>query len=389
MTSLDHSRAFTDRTEPAHAPVRVLINALHAHSGGGITYLFNMLPRLADDSRIDLHVLLHSDQRARFEPFDSRVTVHEVEFPHAFWWRLVWEQAKLPAFARRLGIEVTFSPANFGPLFAPGRVILLRNAVAVGRTERRFFKRLYWLALTVVTAISVLRSNHVIAVSQYARDALTRGLPRSAQSGVSIVHHGVDPRFSPGPAEPLDPPFILAVGDLYVQKNFETLIEAFARVTRSQPRLRLKIAGRALDTGYSEQIRKTVARLGLQEWVEFLGQVDRGELISLYRHCLVFAFPSTVETFGQPLAEAMACGAPIVSSNTAAMPEVVGDAALFCDPTDARQMSDRILQLIADRPRREELKTKARARARHFSWDVTAQRTADILIATAQRGPAH
>jgi glycosyltransferase involved in cell wall biosynthesis len=378
-----------NKPESAKRPVRVLINALHAHSGGGITYLFNMLPRLADDTRIDLHLLLHPDQAGLFAPIDPRVTVHKVDFPHAFWWRLVWEQVKLPAYARRLGIDITFSPANFGPLFAPGRVILLRNAVAVGRTERRFFKRLYWLALTGMTAISVLRSHHVIAVSKYAGNALTKGLPQSVQDAVSIVHHGVDPHFSPGPVEPVDPPFILAVGDLYVQKNFETLIEAFAHVTRSHPRLRLKIAGRALDTGYSEQIKNSVNRLGIQEWVEFLGQVDHDELISLYRHCLVFAFPSTVETFGQPLAEAMACGAPIVSSNTAAMPEVVGDAALFCDPTDMRQMADRLLQLIRERPRREELQSKARDRARNFSWDITAQQTADILVATANPALAH
>ena len=359
---------------------RVLLNALHAKSGGGITYLRNMLPRLAGDDRLDLHLLIHSDQRTLFTPLPPSVTLHEVNFRQGFWGRVLWEQTRLPYLARRLGIDITFSPANFGPLFAPGPVILLRNAVEVGRNERRPLKRLYWITLGFMTALSVRRSRRVIAVSDYAGKSLTFGLIKKSADKLSIIHHGIDPLFTPATVGPDDPPFLLAVGDLYLQKNFETLIEAFALVTQSHPHLILKIAGRAVDENYRKQLETAVQRLGLKEFVEFLGEVGRDDLVSLYQRCRVFVFPSLVETFGQPLAEAMACGATIASSRTTAMPEIVGDAALFFDPLDAQDMAQNIVDLLEDDMLSRDLATRGALRAKKFSWDDTARHTADVLV---------
>lgn len=361
-------------------PSRILLNALHAKSGGGITYLRNMLPRLAADDRLDLHLLIHADQLTLFAPLPPSVTLHEVNFRQSFWGRVLWEQARLPSLARRLGIEVTFSPANFGPLFAPGLVILLRNAVEVGRNERRLTKRLYWIALGVMTALSVRRSRRVIAVSDYAGKSLTFSQIKQPAAKLSIIHHGIDPLFTPAATGADDPPFLLAVGDLYVQKNFEKLIEAFALVTQSHPHLVLKIAGRAVDKNYRKQLERAVQRLGLKEFVEFLGEVSRDDLVSLYQRCRIFVFPSIVETFGQPLAEAMACGATIASSRTTAMPEIIGDAALFFDPSDAEDMARNIINLLENETLSRDLATRGALRAKRFSWDHAARNTADVLV---------
>ena len=361
-------------------PSRILLNALHAKSGGGITYLRNMLPRLAADDRLDLHLLIHTDQLSLFSPLPSSVTLHKVNFRQGFWGRVLWEQARLPSLARRLGIEVTFSPANFGPLLAPGPVILLRNAVEVGRNERRLIKRLYWLALGFMTALSVRRSHRVIAVSDYAGKSLTFGQVKKSAEKLSVIHHGIDPLFTPATAGADDRPFLLAVGDLYVQKNFETLIEAFALVTQSHPHLVLKIAGRAVDENYRKILETAVKRLGLKEFVEFLGEVHQDDLVSLYQRCRIFVFPSIVETFGQPLAEAMACGATIASSRTTAMPEIAGDAALFFDPVDAEDMAQNIVTLLEDDMLSRDLATRSALRAMKFSWDDTARHTADVLV---------
>jgi len=361
-------------------PSRILLNALHAKSGGGITYLRNMLPRLAADDRLDLHLLIHTDQHTLFAPLPPSVTLHEVNFRQGFWGRVLWEQARLPRLARRLGIDITFSPANFGPLFAPGLVVLLRNAVEVGRNERRMIKRLYWIALGFMTALSVLRSRRVIAVSDYAGKSLTFGLVKKSAGKLSIIHHGIDPLFTPGAVGPANPPFLLAVGDLYVQKNFGTLIEAFALVARSYPHLSLKIAGRPVDMDYCKHLETVVQRLGLAGSVEFLGEVGRDDLILLYQRCRIFVFPSIVETFGEPLAEAMACGATIASSRTTAMPEIVGDAALFFDPSDAEDMARNIVNLLEDDVLSRDLATRGALRAKKFSWDDTARHTADVLV---------
>jgi glycosyltransferase involved in cell wall biosynthesis len=117
--------------------------------------------------------------------------------------------------------------------------------------------------------------------------------------------------------------------------------------------------------------------------VRVLGHVPARELADLYRRCALFVFPSLVETFGNPLVEAMASGAPIVSSNAAAMPEVLGEAALFFDPGDTPAMAEGIAAALRDGDLRHRLGARARARARRFSWDETARRTIGVILSCA------
>jgi glycosyltransferase involved in cell wall biosynthesis len=365
-------------------PVRVLINALHAKSGGGVTYLRNLLPRFGADPDLEVHLCLHENQLAAFpEPVDG-IRVHNVRFRDGFTRRLVWEQTALPLLAKRIGAEVTYSPANFGPLLAPAPVILLRNSVAVGESEKRYSKRLYWKALGAMTWASLLCCRRAIAVSDYARGALTRRLPSSVVGRVEVVHHGVDPIFSPPPPGQGREDFVLAVSDLYIQKNLLRLLDAFAVVRREFPHISLRVAGGALDADYARDLHRTVAKRDLDGHVRFLGHVPAHELADLYRRCVLFVFPSLVETFGNPLVEAMACGAPIVSSDATAMPEVLGDAALFFDPRDTPAMAECIATVLRDTDLRCRLGTRAEARARHFSWDETARRTARVIHSCAR-----
>ena len=99
----------------------------------------------------------------------------------------------------------------------------------------------------------------------------------------------------------------------------------------------------------------------------------------MYQTCTLFAFPSTVETFGNPLVEAMSCGAPIVSSNTAAMPEILGDAARFFDPLDVEGMAHAISNLMGNARERRALSEKSLAHSKKYSWRQTAVKTADVI----------
>ena len=368
----------------APRPVRVLVNALHARSGGGVTYLRNLLPGLAADAGLDVHLCVHAEQ-AGAAPDDARIRVHRARFRPGFYRTLAWEQALLPILARRIGADVVFSPANFGPLLAPRPVVLLRNALDVGKSERRWRKRLYWTVLSLMTAASALRAPRLLAVSEYARRALTRRLPDAVRRRTAVVHHGVDPLFSPPPAEAARQDFLLAVGDLYVQKNLHGLVAALDILRRGVPEVRLKIAGRPVDADYADRVAAEIAGRGLGEHVELLGHVAPVALAELYRRCALFVFPSLVETFGNPLVEAMASGAPIVSADSAAMPEVLGDAALFFDPEDTAQMAARLATALADEALRRDLGARALARASRFSWAETARLTAALLKDCAGR----
>lgn len=359
-------------------PLRVLVNALHAKSGGGITYLRAMLPLLAADPRLDLVLLIHGHTLPLFAPLDPRIQVQALDLPAGMAREMVWEQLHLPAMAKRLGADMVFSPANFGPLALKNQVIVLRNDVTVGRSEPRLAKKMYWWVLTALTALSLLRVRRAIAVSAYAAGVLSCGFGRK----IRVVHHGVAPVFCPDPSVPRDD-FLLAVSDIYVQKNFLTLVRALAILRRKHPHLRLKVAGKIVDPWYHRQVMDLAETLGVAEAVEFVGRVEAVALRDLYRACRVFVFPSTAETFGNPLVEAMACGAPVVCSNTTAMPEVVGDAALLCDPLDADALAGHLLRVVEDAALAQRLSESATRRASAFSWERTAAATADVLVEAA------
>ena len=364
---------------PRAAPLRVLVNAVHARSGGGITYLCNVLPRLARDSDLEVHCCLHEGQREVLADATAGSRVHAVTFGSGFLGRLWWEQTGLPGLARAVGAQATFSPANFGPLAAPNPVILLRNTPAAAKAETRWARRPYWWALGAVTRLSLVRCRRAIAVSAYARDALSRGLPGPWRHRIAVVHHGVGPPFGPAPPEVRRPDHLLFVGDLYVQKNVRRLLLAFARVAERRPGLRLVVAGRALDAGYANGLRALAREQGIDAAVDWLGHVPAERLAELYRTCAVFVFPSLAETFGNPLVEAMACGAPIASADAAAMPEILGDAAARFDPRDTAAMARCLETLLDDGDLRRDYGRRALARAKAFSWDETARRTAEVL----------
>lgn len=363
--------------------VRVLINGLHAKSGGGVTYLRQMLTPLSADPDLDVHLLIHREQANLLAASTTTaVTVHYAAFRPGFVREMAWEQLCLPRFARRLRIDTTFSPANFGPLLAPGGVVLLRNALAVGAVDRRPIKRLYWAALSVMTFLSLLFSRRAMAVSDYARQTLAR--PASLGRKVVVVHHGVDAVFrGSGPAAPREG-FLLAVADLYVQKNLLILIDAMARLRTQHPALTLKIAGAPVDAAYAALIEDRIAQHGLGDAVTLLGPLPRDALADLYRRCAVFVFPSRVETFGQPLAEAMAAGAPIACADATAMPEVLGDTGLYFDPADPSAVEQAIDRLLCDPALAQRLGAAAAARASRFDWRHTAAATAAVLKLAAR-----
>lgn len=363
-------------------PVSVLINALHSKSGGGVTYLRNVLPHLAADPTVDVQVCLQRGQTELFAQDVEHLTLHYVNPKPGLRHLVLFEQFRLPFLAKKWGAEVIFSAANYGPLLPRNTVLLLRNALSVAFVERRPSKFAYWSMLYLVTVASLLRARLFIAVSGYAAGFARFGLSDRVFKRCTIIYHGIDERFRRASWKP-GGDFLLAVSDLYVQKNLHTLFGAFVKVLDEAPDTKLKIAGAAIDREYTEQLYRMVDRLGIGSQVEFLGSVAPDVLVEYYTSCALFVFPSTVETFGNPLVEAMACGAPVACSNTAAMPEIAGDAVVYFNPRSPDEMASKILMLLRDPDARISLGQKARERAQRYSWKETARKTAEVLRCAA------
>jgi glycosyltransferase involved in cell wall biosynthesis len=358
---------------------RVVINALHAKSGGGVTYLQNILRHFATDDDLEFHLFLLEEQYDLFAPIPENVHLHLLDFRSRLLTLLFWEQFAIPLMARLMSADVTYSPANYGPVFAPRTVILLRNALSVASGDRRLGKQLYWSGLAMMTMLSFVTCRRAIAVSRFARRQLTFGIERLLGRRTSVIYHGVNPIYRPQRNPDTEHPFLLSVADIYVQKNLHGLIEAMPAVLEEFPDIRLKIAGRPIDHDYLRDIRKKAEALDISDRIDFLGYCDQYQLLDLYSRCRLFVFPSTVETFGNPLVEAMACGVPIASSNSSAMPEIVEDAAVFFDPLKPEEISGCLVRLLGDEDLARQLSDAGVAHARNFSWERTARETCGVL----------
>jgi glycosyltransferase involved in cell wall biosynthesis len=218
------------------------------------------------------------------------------------------------------------------------------------------------------------RANRLIAVSQYTADDLIRraGVPASR---IDVVYHGLDPVFSAADGltslAPSSSPYVLAVGGVSPRKNTRRLIEAFGRWrARGGHRAdyQLRITGTSLDRDFAPD------RADLPQGVSLLGYVDKAELPRLYAGAAAFLYPGIYEGFGLPIIEAMACGAPVITSTTGAAPEVAGGAAILVDPFSVESIEGGIEQAT----RREEaarLRALGHERARLFNWSDAADAT--------------
>jgi glycosyltransferase involved in cell wall biosynthesis len=355
---------------------RIVVNAIHARAGGGVTYLRNLLPLLAAEPDLELHFIPPRGWKDAFGALSPTIHVHDVAMPGRWVSVLLWEQLVLPFIVWRIGFDAVFSPANFAPLALPAQVIVIQNAVTVGRHENRIGKRVYWFTLRMMTTLSLLTVRRAIAVSQYVADT---AMPPLRHASLSVIHHGVGAAFSPALVAQPPGDYLLAVGDLYIQKNLDRLIEAFSVIRRRYPAMTLRIAGTSVDGEYAAALHRRVAALDLGGAVVFAGRQTTAALVELYHGCAVFVLPSSIESFGMPLVEAMACGAPVVASSGGAIPEIAGGAAELCDPGDPQDIAETILRVLDDPALRRSLCERSLRRAKDFSWVDCARRTADVL----------
>ncbi|MDA8637313.1 glycosyltransferase [Rhodospirillales bacterium] len=363
---------------------RVLLNVIHSRAGGGLTYLSNMLHRLLQFKDLEIHIVATIDQAEFLQELGCGQNIHFIENSES-WTKRQWsEQIIIPIIAKRMKADVVFSPANIAPIFCRKSVVLIRNSISVTFLERRFVKHLYWLALFLMTTASAVRSPRFMSVSSYAFRSTCRVGKTWLARKCTIVPHGVADYYIPPSNNMEREKFILMVSNIYVQKNMINMAIAFKDILKKFPDYKLVIAGSEIDKHYSNLLRNKIDELAISDAVQFRGSLSSQELVPLYQTCQVFAFPSFVETFGNPLLEAMACGAPIAASNAGAMPEVVGDAGVYFDPNDPHEMSECIIRLLEDENLRNTNADIGIDRAQRYSWDRTAENVADVLRLAAE-----
>jgi glycosyltransferase involved in cell wall biosynthesis len=305
---------------------------------------------------------------------------------------MAWLQYSLPSQIRRTGADVFHGPATVGPYRQPCPTVFTLHDLALLRYPEAFDPLWRWYARGVLRRI-VPRATAVIAVSESSRRDGIEQLGLLPEQ-VHVVYHGCDPIFAPvtDPQQReevadrlgLTEPFFLSVGTLEPRKNLIRLLHAFRRLKERHggEHQLVVVGGRGwLYTAIFDEVK----RLGLEGQVTFAGYVARQDLPALYSMAELLAYPSLYEGFGLPSLEAMACGCPVVTSNTSSLPEVVGDAAICVDPTDVDMIAHAMAAVVRDPVRRAEMVQRGLERARWFSWERTALETLKVYALAARR----
>ena len=168
-------------------------------------------------------------------------------------------------------------------------------------------------------------------------------------------------------------PYVLHTGTLEPRKNLVRLLEAFARATQDHDLVLVGTKG-----WLSTDIHETINRLQITNRVRITGYVPSSDLPAIYAGASAFCYPSRYEGFGLPPLEAMACGAPVITSAISSLPEVVGDAALLIDPFEIDSIQEALQRLLGDEQLRRSLRQQGFERAQQFSWERTARETVAV-----------
>ena len=231
----------------------------------------------------------------------------------------------------------------------------------------------------------IKRATHIIAVSHTTKRDLVQylGIP---EERISVVYEGIDHRvFSPLERRLVDYHYLLYVGTEQPRKNLVGLLKAFSRLKsqRDFKDLKLVKVGRAggPEAEFRKETLRAVRELELSDDVVFTEYVAEKDLPAYYSGAECFILPSFYEGFGFPPLEAMACGCPVIVSNLASLPEIVGDAALSVDPKDISSLVGALHAVLTDERLKRELVSKGLERASQFSWEKAARETLKVYEA--------
>ena len=303
--------------------------------------------------------------------------------------RILWEQIVAPFELHRLNVDVLHAPAYVAPQATTCPTVVTVHDLSFERLPHLFNRHNRWY-LSSMTRASVRRARRIIAVSESTRRELVEllGVPERL---IHVIPNGVESVFHPIDEEQisrfrtergLPDRFILFLGTLEPRKNVRTLLRAFARLRRERGIDHTLVLAGAKGWLY-ESIFDETRTLGLEESVLFPGFVPFDDQPLWYNASTVFAYPSLYEGFGMPPLEAMACGTPVVCSDTTSLPEVVGDAGLTVPPMDDIALAEALWHVL-DRPAEAaRMRIAGLTRAKDFDWASIARATVAVYDAAA------
>lgn len=226
------------------------------------------------------------------------------------------------------------------------------------------------------------RKPKLMAISEFTKKEIMTNLNYPSEK-IDAIHLGVDlekyrPLTNFEKPECFTGKTVLYTGTESYRKNIPTLIKAFYKLKKKVPNVKMVKVGKPEDRQGRKNVLELINELKLGDDITFVGYVSEEDLPLFYNSADLFVFPSFYEGFGLPPLEAMACGLPVVASNTSSLPEVIGDAGIMKDPYDVDGFANAMHSVLTNDGLREDMVKKGLKRAKLFSWEKTATKTLKV-----------
>ena len=361
-------------------------------------HLLAELARINDvpqQARTNITALISPTAHAELPSPQSPITIRHASRSTENPWQRIWvEQVEAPRVLREIKADLYHGLLNVLPLrtTCPTIVSVMDLSFLTQPQAHRWFNRTY---LSLFARLSCRKAARVITISEHTKRDVTRYFGVNPER-IDAIPLGVTENFRRLPDaaiaqfkrdHQIGEQAAFYLGSIEPRKNLTRLIEAFAQLNPqsliSNPQLPQLFIGGALGWMYDETLAR-IQSLGLAGRVQLIGRVAEDDLPKWYSACNAFVYPSLYEGFGLPVLEAMACGAPVITSNVTSLPEVVGDAGIVIEPTDTEALAAALARVLSQPQLQAEMRQKSLQRAAQFTWQRTAQQTIESYQSVLQ-----
>jgi len=313
----------------------------------------------------------------------------------------MWEQIALPRAAKKEGCDILHCTSNTAPVMTDiPLVVTLHDIIYMESSYRRIlsgsgssYQKFGNVYRRVVVPRIMRKSRKIITVSHFERKRISEFFGMNGSDQLKAVYNGVSAHFRPVTDEVelmrvkqkynLPDQFFFFLGNTDPKKNTKGTLKAYSDfVNQTGSEIRLVMLD--YDKQELEQLLDEVGNYGLISRIILTGYVVNTDLPAIYSQCNAFLYPSLRESFGIPILEAMACGVPVITSNTSSMPEVAGDAALIIDPFKPEEITAAMTRIIDDSDLRKEMTNRGIQRASKFSWRSMAEQVLELYKEVSQ-----